>query len=164
MLAISPVSSYVGAVWRGVVSLLLVLAVAPGCDDPPEDERDRVAAAADLTTRQLIAALNAENKPALAPLLVITSTTGGPPRALTADELGRVMVPQPPFEYVGAGKPGTMVLADQAKQKRIVRLVTVGDRLRVLASSEPLAAYLRRETGESPVDTGVRVVSVFAAE
>jgi hypothetical protein len=149
-----------------VIAAVAMSAAASGCEDAPTDRRDQVASAADLTTRQLIAALNAKSQDALAPLVVITSTTGGPPRALRPDELERVMTPEPPFEYVGAGKPGTMVIQDGAKQKRVLRLIEVGSALRVLATNEALSAYLTRETGTAmaaPEETRVRVISLMTS-
>lgn len=110
-----------------------------GCPTPPDDPKDRVAAQADLTTRQLIAALNAKSREALAPLVVVTSTTGGPPRALDADELGRLAIPDGTVEYLGAGKPGEMQLRDATGAKRIVKLVDVRGSLKALATSEALA-------------------------
>jgi hypothetical protein len=120
-----------------VLGLLFATGIA--CEDPPVEDRERIAAEADLTTRQLIAGLNAKNREVLSTLLVVTSTTGGPPRALNASELASVLYPEGPFEYVGAGKPGSMLLRDGSSAKQSIRLVKVGEKMKVLATSSPLA-------------------------
>lgn len=147
--------------------LFLSLLLLTACKSPPTDERERTAASADLTTRQLIAALNANSAEALAKLVVITSTSSGPPRSLRADEVSRLVFSDPPFEYLGAGKPGTMLLRDGAKQKRSVRLVEVGNEMRVLGTVERFSAYAARESGSgAPSIPGVdsRVVSIMRIE
>ncbi|MCK6546795.1 hypothetical protein L6R52_13170 [Myxococcota bacterium] len=113
-----------------------------GCPTPPDDPKERVAAQADLTTRQLIAALNAKSRDALAPLVVVTSTTGGPPRALRSDERARLAIPDGTVEYLGAGKPGEMLLRDATGAKRSVTLVEVGGALKALATSDAIAPGL----------------------
>jgi hypothetical protein len=118
-----------------VFAIALTAGVALACKSA-EDEQDRIARLADLTTRQLIAGLNAGNNEVLAKLIVITSTTGGPPRALRSGEVGHLVYSPPPYEYLGAGKPGTIELRDGAKDKRIVRLIQVGKEMKVIASSE----------------------------
>ena len=120
-----------------VLGLLFASVIA--CEDPPIEDRERIAAEADLTTRQLIAGLNAKNRDVLSTLLVVTSTTGGPPRALTPNELASVLYPDGPFEYVGAGKPGSMLLRDGSGAKQSIKLVKVAEKMKVLATSEPLA-------------------------
>lgn len=139
-----------------------------GCTEPsPKDERERAAALADRTSRQLVAALNARSRDALQRLLVITSTSGGPPRPLRGDEVGRIVHPDPPFELLGAGRPGTMLFRDGAQAKRSARLIVRGDDAKILATSERLSAYLAREAGgtqEPPADPGVRVVSFLSPE
>ncbi len=99
--------------------------------------------------RQLVAGLNAKNKDALGQLLVITSTTGGAPRRLRPNELPSVVFPDPPYEMLGAGAPGTMKLKDGKGRIRIVKLLVRGEQLRVLASRVPLSEHLSRESGQA---------------
>lgn len=117
-----------------------VLAVA--CKGDAKGGDPKIAALADLTTRQLIAGLNAKNTTVLAGLIVLTSTAGGAPRPLTPNEMQKLVYPNGPFEYDSAGQPGTIVLRDGAKTKRVVRLVRAGEGFKVLASSESLGAAI----------------------
>jgi hypothetical protein len=141
--------------------------LASACSSPKLEEKERIASLADLTLRQLIAGLNAKNNKVLAKLCVVTSTTGGAPRPLRDDEVATLVYPDPPFEYQGAGKPGTMVLRDGHQQKRIVRLVEVGKEMKVLATGLSMSSYMAKESGKpTPVATGesVRVLSIMSAE
>lgn len=117
-------------------------------------EQELIAAKADQTTRQLIAGLNAKNTTVLASLIVVTNAAGGKPRKLEPAEAEHLVYPNPPYEYVGSGAPGTMVVRDGRGQKRAVRLIVLEDQLRVLATKEKLSAYTARETG-APVAAGV---------
>ena len=135
----------------------LLLLVLFACTVPTTDE-DRIAAKADLTTRQLIAGLNAKNTPVLAKLIVVTSTAGGKPRALTKTEQAQLVYPNSPFEYLGSGEPGTVLLRDGRGAKRAVRLIVVEDELKVLATKEKYSTYTARETNAaigSSVDADV---------
>jgi hypothetical protein len=120
---------------RTLAGLLLLGLVGGLACKTAEDDKDRIARLADLTTRQLIAGLNANNTEVLAKLVVVTSTTGGPPRLLRNDEAKRLDYPPPPYEQLGPGKPGTMDLRDGQKQKRIVRLIPFGGEIKVLGST-----------------------------
>lgn len=128
------------ALMKHVLLLFALGGLIAGCkaDMTPKEV---VAAKADQTVRQLIAGLNAQNRAVVGKLVVVTSSTGGAPRAPTADELQRLAYPKPPFEFVGAGKPGTMILRAGDKQKRILDLIVVKDELRVLGRFVPLNSY-----------------------
>ncbi len=117
-------------------------------------EQELIAAKADQTTRQLIAGLNAKNTTVLASLIVVTNASGGKPRKLEATEAEKLVYPQPPYEYVGSGEPGTMVVRDGRGQKRAVRLIVLDDQLKVLATREKYSTYTARETGK-PVGSAV---------
>jgi hypothetical protein len=146
---------------RGIAdfAVLVIGLVSVGCEDKPA-EAPPIAALADLTTRQLIAGLNAKSSKVLAGLIVLTSTTGGPPRPLREAELPLLVYPKGPFEYEGAGKPGLMVLRDGKKEKRAIRLIRVGDAMKVLAVNESFSSYAARESGAAPaIAVDARVVS-----
>jgi hypothetical protein len=132
------------------LSFALALLLGALACKSPEDAGDRIARLASVTTRQLIAGLNANNNEVLAQLIVVTSTTGGPPRGLRAGEARHLVYPPPPYEYLGPGKPGTIELRDGKKEKRIVRLIKVGEEMKVLGSSEHPASL-----------GGVQVVSIM---
>jgi hypothetical protein len=144
-------------------ALLVVGMLAVACKEGAKPVDADAAARADQTTRQLIAGLNAKNATVLAGLIVLTSTAGGTPRPLRSDELGRLAYPDGPFDYQGAGKPGTMVLTDGKKMKRVIRLIRVGADFKVLGSSEPYATYAARELGAAPGATlgDARVISIM---
>lgn len=129
--------------------LLVIPALGCPAEAPKGDEL--IAAKADLTTRQLIAGMNANNPTVLAGLTVITSTTGGGPRALSSAELSRLMLPNPPFEQLGPGPPGLMLLRDGKQQKRALRLIVVQGELRALAERMPMSRYVAREQGQAPI-------------
>ncbi len=116
--------------------------------------KEVVAAKADQTVRQLIAGLNAQNRTVVGKLVVVTSSTGGAPRAPTSEELKRLAYPKPPFEFVGSGKPGTMIVRAGDKQKRILDLIVVKDELRVVARQVPLSSFDAR-----PGEKGVAMPS-----
>lgn len=128
-----------GIAFLSAVVIGLVSVTASCVEEPVETQGPPIAALADLTTRQLIAGLNAKNTAVLAGLIVVTSTAGGPPRPLTQAELPLLVYAEGPFEYEGAGKPGTMVLKDGKKEKRVLRLIRVGDQMKVLAVREAVA-------------------------
>lgn len=132
--------------------LCVLLGSAAGCKEGAKPTAaETTAALGDLATRQLIAGLNAKNATVLANLIVLTSTTGGPPRPLRAEEMERLVYPAGPFEYQGVGQPGTIVLTDGAKMKRVVRLIRSGEGFKALARSEPA----------SPMTPNVRVLNIF---
>jgi len=124
--------------WMG---LALVGLLAFGCKSEPEGD-ELVAAKADQTLRQLIAGMNARKLEVLQSLLVVTSTTGGAPRALRRDELERVIFPKPPFAYAGPGKPGYLLVRDGDGAKHAVHLVVLGEDLKVVAKRTGLSAAM----------------------
>ena len=126
-------------------------------------EKDLVAAKADQTTRQLIAGLNAQNKTVIGKLVVVTAAEGGTPRAPTAEELDRLAYPKPPFEFVGAGKPGTMLVRAGDQEKRVLDLIVVKDELRVLARKSPLSQYDARpgDKAKAPGGMDTQVLSLM---
>lgn len=139
--------------------LFLALLALIGCK-ADMTEQELIAAKADQTTRQLIAGLNAKNADVLGTLIVVTNTEGGKPRALTKEEKDKLVYPSGPYEQIGAGKPGTMLVRDGRGQKRAVRLIVLDEKLKVLASRESFAAYTARETGTNvPGGAGANVVS-----
>lgn len=155
-------ASFIGR--RLQLAMVLATIAAHACK-VPEEEQDRVAAAADLTTRQLLAGLNARNAEVLADLVVVTSTAGGPPRPLSAHERTRLVYPEPPYEYLGAGRSGTMHLLDGKRTKRAVELIRSGARMKVLGHREPLATYQAAEQGRPvptvPGATDIEVIAVM---
>lgn len=128
---------------------LLLVIPALGCPAEPPTGNELIAAKADLTTRQLVAGLNAKNATVLGTLTVLTSTSGSGPRPLTKSELDRLMLPDPPYEQLGPGPPGLMLLRDGKQRKRAVRLIVVGPDLKVLAQKVPLSQYLSVEQGQA---------------
>lgn len=139
-------------------ALVVLAALALAACKADMTEQELIAAKADQTTRQLIAGLNAKNTTVLSSLIVVTNAEGGAPRALAKDEADQLVYPNPPYEYVGSGKPGTMVVRDGRGQKRAVRLIVLDDALKVLASKEKYSTYTARETGEAvaaPIDADV---------
>ena len=124
--------------WAG---LALTGLLVVGCKSKPEGD-ELVAAKADQTLRQLIAGMNARKLEVLQSLLVVTSTTGGPPRALRAEELDRVVFPKPPFAYAGPGKPGYLLMKDGDGSKHAVHLVVLGEELKVVAKRTGLSAAM----------------------
>lgn len=131
---------------RGCLPILLLVAGFACKAELTEDEL--VAAKADQTLRNLIAGLNAKKLPVLQRLLVVTSTTGGKPRALRDEELSQVVFPHPPYSYAGPGKPGTMLIKDGEGTRQSVRLIVLDDALKVVAA--------RRSLG---MGTNVQVIS-----
>lgn len=117
--------------------LVFVCLFAFGCKAELSTE-EVVAAKADQTLRNLIAGMNARKLEVLQSLIVMTSTTGGPPRPLRAAELNQIVFPKPPYMYAGPGAPGTMRVRDGAGTKHEVRLIEVGTGLKVVAARRPL--------------------------
>lgn len=122
---------------RWMWALVALLGVF-GCEDDLSDDQI-VAAKADQTLRQLVAGMNAQKPPVLAKLLVMTSTTGGPPRALRPAELDTLVFPKPPFAYAGPGKPGYMHVKDGEGRVHRIHLVVTGDALKVVARRTSMA-------------------------
>jgi hypothetical protein len=120
--------------WAGIA---LVGLLSIGCKAELEGD-ELVAAKADQTLRQLMAGMNARKLEVLGSLLVLTSTTGGAPRALRPDELDKVVFPKPPFTYAGPGKPGYLQVRDGDGAKHQVHLVVLGGDLKVVAKRSPL--------------------------
>ena len=136
---------------RVLVVLALTASLGLACN-AERTEKEIVAAKADQTLRQLIAGMNAKKLPVLQTLLVVTSTTGGPPRALRDAELKQVVFPNPPYLYAGPGGPGYMQVRDGQGQKHRVKLIVLGEKLKVVARRSTLAM-----TGSS-MPTSVQVV------
>jgi len=90
----------------GLSALLLGACKSEMTDD------ELIAAKADQTLRQLLAGMNAKNRPVMQKLIVLTSTTGGKPRTPTAAEMETVAYPNPPYTYAGPGGPGYMTVKD----------------------------------------------------
>lgn len=157
--------SVLRSVALAAATLLPAGCLLAGCQEPLQGDA-LIAAKADLTMRQLIAGLNAQNRDVLARLVVVTSTTGGPPRPLSADELQRVVHPDPPFEYVGAGQPGTLLMRDGRGRRRAVRMVVLDQQVKVLAVRSTLARYTAQEEGraEGPKPGGLDVEIVTLLE
>ena len=142
---------------RWLLPLIFMFACA---DKDPKLEA--INQAAHLTTRQLIAGLNAKNMGVLASVLVTTSTTGSGPRALTEDEMNLLVFPGPPYTYGSNGKPGYMLLKRGKDETLAVRLIPVGDTFKVLATRRPLSSYQAElENRPGPATPGVDVMSFF---
>lgn len=129
--------------------LPILLFAVSACNSDLSDE-ELVAAKADQTLRNLIAGMNAKNLPVLQKLLVVTSTTGGKPRALRGVELKQVVFNHPPYTYAGPGKPGTMLIKDGQGGRHAVRMIVLDDALKVVAA--------RRSLGGG---AGVQVISLM---
>lgn len=121
-----------------VLSLALTLGLTACKAELTDDEL--IAAKADQTLRQLLAGMNAKNRPVMQKLLVVTSTTGGTPRAPTAAEMASVAYPNPPYAYAGPGAPGYMTVKDGAGIRHRIHLVVVDGELRVVARRERMSA------------------------
>ena len=122
--------------------IVLCLALALGlvaCKAELTDD-ELIAAKADQTLRQLLAGMNAKNRPVMQKLLVLTSTTGGKPRAPTPAEMEQVAYPNPPYAYAGPGAPGYMTVKDGAGTRHRIHLVVVDGELRVVARRETMSA------------------------
>ena len=137
----------------GLSALLLGACKSEMTDD------ELIAAKADQTLRQLLAGMNAKNRPVMQKLIVLTSTTGGKPRTPTAAEMETVAYPNPPYTYAGPGGPGYMTVKDGAGTRHWLHLIVLDGELKVVARRETLnagGASLRMLTFLQPKPAGAK--------
>lgn len=123
---------------RIVLSLVVLVGLLACKAELTDDEL--IAAKADQTLRQLLAGMNAKNRPVMQKLLVVTSTTGGKPRAPTAAEMEQVAYPNPPYAYAGPGDPGYLTVKDGSGTRHRIHLIVLDGELKVVARHETMRA------------------------